>query len=42
MLHQLSKGDINMKNKILTVTILLSLIFLINANKIFEEDINRI
>lgn len=42
MLHQLSKGDINMKNKILTVTILLSLIFLFNANKSFADDINRI
>lgn len=42
MLHQLSKGDINMKNKILTVTILLSLIFLFNVNKSFADDINRI
>ena len=31
-----------MKNKILTVTILLSLIFLFNANKSFADDINRI
>lgn len=42
MLHQLSKGDINMKNKILTVTILLSLILLFNANKSFADEINRI
>ncbi|MCI8956652.1 MAG: leucine-rich repeat domain-containing protein [Eubacterium sp.] len=31
-----------MKNKILTVTILLSLIFLFNANKSFADDLNRI